>query len=127
VYFRAFKPRWPNHIFWGSQNDEAGYDGQNIAIDTDGNVWIAGITYSADLAAGGSYGGGDGDGFVARFTPSLNKRQFASYSGGPGRELAEGIAIVGGVAVMTTVRFSETEGVSVGPFFAQSVITFWRR
>lgn len=34
----------PTTYFGGSQKDEAGYDGQNIAIDIEGNVWIAGIT-----------------------------------------------------------------------------------
>ncbi len=46
----------PATYFGGSQKDEAGYDGQNIAINTDGSVWIAGMTYSTDLPAAGSYG-----------------------------------------------------------------------
>lgn len=117
----------PSTYFGGSQKDEAGYDGQNIAIDAHGNVWIAGITYSADLPAKGTYGGGDGDGFVAKFAPALNKVLFASYSGSPARELGEGIAIIPGGVVMTMVRFRDREGVAVGPFFAQSVVTVWRR
>jgi hypothetical protein len=115
----------PTTYFGGSQKDEAGYDRQNIAIGPDGDVWIAGITYSPDLPAEGAYGGGDGDAFIARFTPSLDKMQFASYWGSPRRELGEGVVIVGGFGVMTTVRFSESEGVSVGPLFAQSAITIW--
>ena len=113
--------------FGGSQKDEAGYDGQNIAIDERGGVWIAGMTYSADLPAEGAYGGGDGDGFIARFAPSLDRLEFASYAGSPAREVGEGIAIVPGGAVMTMVRFSETEGIAVGPFFARSLITWWGR
>jgi len=117
----------PTTYFGGSKKDEAGYDGQNIAIDARGDVWIAGITYSADLPAEGTYGGGDGDGFIAKFAPSLNKVHFASYSGSPARELGEGIAIIGGGAVMTMVRFSEKDGIAVGPLFAQAAITIWRR
>jgi hypothetical protein len=117
----------PATYFGGSQNDEAGYDGQNIAIDVDGTVWIAGITYSTDLPAEGSYGGGDGDAFIARFAPSLDKVLFASYVGGPGRELGEGIAVVPGGAAMTMVRFGQNDGIPVGPFTAQSVLSFWRR
>lgn len=113
--------------FGGSQKDEAGYDGQSIAIDLKGDVWLAGITYSADLPAEGKYGGGDGDGFIAEFAPSLDKVRFASYSGSPAREIGEGIAIIPGGAAMTMVRFSEKEGIAVGPFFAQSVITVWQR
>lgn len=116
----------PTTYFGGSQKDEAGYDGQNIALDVHGNVWIAGITYSTNLPAEGVYGGGDGDGFIAKFAPSLNRVLFASYSGSPARELGEGIAVIPGGAAMTMVRFGDKEGVSVGPFFAQSAITIWR-
>lgn len=117
----------PATYFGGSQKDEAGYDGQNIAVDSHGDVWIAGITYSADLPAEGKYGGGDGDGFIAKFAASLGKVRFASYSGSPARELGEGIAIIPGGAAMTMVRFRENEGIAVGPFFAQSVVTVWQR
>jgi hypothetical protein len=115
----------PATYFGGAGKDEAGYDGQNIAIDERGDVWIAGITYSTDLAAEGAYGGGDGDGFIARFSSGLDRLRFASYAGSPARELGEGIALIPGGAVMTMVRFGE--GVAVGPFLAQSVVTIWRR
>lgn len=117
----------PATYFGGSGKDEAGYDGQNIAIDGAGNVWIAGMTYSSDLPAAGSYGGGDGDAFLARFSPGLDKVLFASYCGSPAREVGEGIALIPGGAAMTMVRFRDKEGIPVGPFFAQSVISFWGR
>ena len=116
----------PATYFGGSGKDEAGYDGQNIAIDAHGDVWIAGITYSQDLKAESTYGGGDGDGFVAKFSPSLDKVLFASYSGSPARELGEGIAPIDGGAVMTMVRFSDKDGIAVGSLFAQAAITVWR-
>lgn len=115
----------PATYFGGSQKDEAGYDGQNIVIDGDW-VWIAGMTYSTDLRAEGVYGGGDGDAFIAKFAHSLSKVHFASYAGSPAREVGEGISIIPGGAAMTMVRFSDREGVPVGPFFAQSVISVWR-
>ena len=117
----------PATYFGGSEKDEAGYDGQNIAIGADGSIWIAGMTYSPDLPAEGSYGGGNGDGFIAKFAPGLNRLHLASYSGSPAREVGEGIALIPGGAAMTMVRFSEKDGVSVGPFFAQSVVSVWRR
>jgi hypothetical protein len=117
----------PATYFGGSQKDEAGYDGQNIAIDAHGDVWIAGITYSTDLPAEGTYGGGNGDGFIAKFANSLSKIHFAAYSGSPARELGEGITIIPGGAAMTMVRFGDKDGVAVGPFFAQSVISVWRQ
>lgn len=113
--------------FGGSKKDEAGYDGQNIAIDDLGNVWIAGMTYSPDLPAKGAYGGGDGDAFIAKFAPSLNRVLFASYSGSPARELGEGVAVIPGGAAMTMVRFGNQDGIPIGPFVAQSVITIWRQ
>lgn len=116
----------PATYFGGSGKDEAGYDGQNIAIDGDGSVWIAGMTYSKDLAAAGSYGGGDGDAFLARFAPGLDKVRFASYCGSAAREIGEGIAIMPGGAVMTMVRFGDRDGIAVGPLVAQSVVSVWR-
>ena len=113
--------------FGGSLKDEAGYDGQNIALDADGNIWIAGITYSTDLPAEGTYSGGDGDAFIAKFTPSLNNAIFASYFGSPSRELGEGVAVIPGGAVMTMVRFGDKDGIAVGPFRAHSAITIWRQ
>lgn len=59
--------------------------------------------------------------------PALNKLRFASYSGSLAREVGEDISIILGGAVMTMVYFRDKEGVAVGPSFAQSVITVWRR
>ena len=78
----------PATYFGGSERDEAGYDGQNIAIDTDGSVWIAGMTYSSDVPAEGAYGGG---GLIAKFTPARNKVPFASYNRRPARQIGKGI------------------------------------
>lgn len=117
----------PATYFGGSQKDEAGYDGQNIAIDPAGNVWIAGMTYSNDLPAAGAYAGGDGDAFLARFTPSLRRVVSASYAGSPARELGEGIALIPGGAAMTMVRFGDPDGIPVGPFLAHSILAIWRR
>ncbi len=61
------------------------------------------MTYSTDLRA-------------AKFAPALNKVRFASYSGSPAREIGEGIAIIPGGGAMTMVRFSDMEGIPVGPF-----------
>ena len=88
---------------------------------------IAAMTCSTDLTAEGTYGWGNGDGFIANSAPALNKVHFQSYSGSPLGEIGEGIAIIPGGAVMTMARFSQKDGVSVGPFFAQSVISVWRR
>jgi hypothetical protein len=35
--------------FGGASDDESGYDGGNVKVDRDGNVWFVGTTYSDDL------------------------------------------------------------------------------
>jgi hypothetical protein len=83
--------------FGGPGDDESGYDGSNIPVDGRGNFWIAGITVSADLPTRNPsqprFGGGNGDGFVASFSPDLERLCFSTYHGGPERDLLEGLAI----------------------------------
>jgi hypothetical protein len=98
--------------FGGSADDESGYDGGNIALDGRGNVWVAGITYSNNLPVRNAqqprFGGGNGDGFVAAFTPDLKKLCFSTYHGDAERNLLEGLAISpSGLVAVTGVSFSE--------------------
>lgn len=104
--------------FGGTSDDESGYDGANIKIDDDGNVWLVGTTYSDDLPIrNGSqprYGGGNGDGFVAAFDPGLKRLCFATYFGDKERNLLEGIAVSRtGEVVATGVSFANTPAPSV--------------
>jgi hypothetical protein len=39
------------------------------------------------------YGGGNGDGFLAAFSPDLQKFCYSTYFGGTDRELLQGLAI----------------------------------
>ena len=98
--------------FGGSNDDESGYDGGDIKVDRRGNIWIAGITLSTDLptrnAPQPQFGGGNGDGFVAAFTPDLRNLCFSSYHGGRDRNLLEGLAIsASGMVAATGVSFAE--------------------
>ena len=43
------------------------------------------------------------------------------------KDTHEIVYVIGGGAAMTAVRISDNEGTAVGPIFAQSVITVWRR
>jgi hypothetical protein len=77
--------------------------GGSIAIDSTGNLWITGMTWSTDLPTPGgfqtSYSGpaydpeveDDGDSFVARFAPS-GDLAWASYLGGSGPDEGYSIA-----------------------------------
>src|SRR5947208_15293465 len=98
--------------FGGSNDDESGYDGGDVNVDRRGNIWIAGITLSTDLptrnAPQPQFGGGNGDGFVAAFTPDLRNLCFSSYHGGQDRNLLEGLAIsASGMVAATGVSFAE--------------------
>lgn len=96
----------------GSKDDESAYEGGDIKVDRNGNVWVAGITYSEDLptrnASQAQFGGGNGDGFVVVFDPNLKRLCFGSYFGDSGRNLLEGLAISpSGLVALTGVSFSE--------------------
>jgi hypothetical protein len=75
----------------GSSEDFAGFNGESLKLDSRGNLWIAGLTRSTDLPAQGQFAGAD-DGFIASFTPG-GRLRFASYFGGSGFEMLEGLAI----------------------------------
>lgn len=87
------------HLVWatyygGTAADESGYDGGDVKVDTQGTIWLAGQTHSADLpVTRGRYAGGDGDGFVAAFSADGSRLLFSSYFGGPGRDLLEGLDV----------------------------------
>lgn len=99
--------------FGGSGNDESGYDGGNVKLDRRGNLWVVGITVSADLPAQNAhqpeFGGGNGNGFIARFTPDLRNLCFSSYHGGQRRTLLEGLAIsASGTVAAVGVSFANS-------------------
>ena len=104
--------------FGGASDDESGYDGGNVKVDRDGNVWFVGTTYSDDLptpkGSQSRYGGGNGDGFIAAFDPRLNRLCFASYFGDKERNLLEGIAVSHtGLVAATGVSFADTPAPSL--------------
>jgi len=70
--------------------------GQAIAVDPAGNVYVAGTTNGSDFpATAGAWrttSGGEQDGFAAKLDPFGNL-VYASYIGGPGNDVATGIAI----------------------------------
>lgn len=87
--------RWGTYL-GGSQDDEA----TCVAVDSEGNVYVAGKTY---IDGGGSWvqGGGVGtvtvhhgsmDGFVAKFAPD-GAHVWSTYVGGGGWDTIEAIAI----------------------------------
>ncbi|MFN0170670.1 MAG: hypothetical protein ACKV22_29975 [Bryobacteraceae bacterium] len=97
--------------FGGSADDESGYDGGDIGVDPSGNIWLAGITMSPNLPLRNpiqsTFGGGAGDGFLAAFSPRLDRLCFATYLGGTDRDLLEGLKVSGeGVVTVTGLSLS---------------------
>ena len=77
----------------GSDGDE----GHNIAVDTLGNAYIIGRTFSADFPSQNplqpDYGGGYSDVFVAKLNASGSGLVYSTYLGGSGKDLGESIAV----------------------------------
>jgi len=79
-------------LFGGSVNDYA----SGIAVDSSGNVYIAGIATSPDLPTANAIQpqpGGLVDIFVAKIDPSGNRLLYSTYLGGIGIEGASSIAV----------------------------------
>jgi len=78
----------------GSDSDE----GRAIALDTNGNVFVTGLTYSSDATfpvVGGPdlIYNGSGDAFVARVKASFAGLDYCGYIGGSGLDSGYGIAV----------------------------------
>jgi hypothetical protein len=92
--------------YGGAGLDNAGYDGQNLAVSRRGSIYVVGLTNSRDLVVPGAYhsnyGGGEQDGFLVAFSPK-GKLCYASYAGGTARYLLEGIAFADSEKVVYAV------------------------
>jgi hypothetical protein len=79
--------------YFGGSGSESS---SGIALDSSGNVFVAGSTNSMDLPlqapVEASYSGG-GDAFVAAFNNQLSSLYFSTYYGGAANEIGAGIAV----------------------------------
>ncbi|MHB1034950.1 MAG: DUF7948 domain-containing protein [Pirellulales bacterium] len=96
------------HI-WSTYLCESGA-AYSIALDNSQNALVTGITYSAGWTSGGfdtSYNGGNGDGFVAKLSPS-GVHLWSTYLGGSGPDVARSIVVdhVGNALVTGTTDSS---------------------
>jgi hypothetical protein len=81
-----------SNILDGSDNDK----GLDIAVDSSGNAYMTGDTYSDDFPTKNpfqdSYGGKNNDAFVTKFT-STGTLSYSTYLGGTSRDSGRGIAV----------------------------------
>jgi len=72
--------------------------GQAIAVDTAGNIYVAGTTSSTNFPVTASalqptFAGGNLDGFLTQYSPGGVKVNYSSFLGGSGLDLINGIAV----------------------------------
>ncbi len=92
----------------GSGNDGAG----SIALDTSGNVYVAGGTGSADFPTVGAVDttlGGTSDLFVSRFNASASTLGFSTFIGGSGSEGSAKARVSAGGAIYVAGRSTSTD------------------
>ncbi len=80
--------------FLGGSGDEYGYA---LAVDSSGSAYVTGETYSTDFpvddAYQNSFGGGNYDAFVTKFSASGSSLVYSTYLGGSDNEAGEGIQV----------------------------------
>lgn len=94
---------------------------QDIAVDSDGNAYVAGRTVSSDFpTTPGAFQttfGGSSDAFVTKLNASGSALVYSTYLGGPGTAKATGIAIdSAGSAYITGFASRKFPGTSPGTF-----------
>jgi hypothetical protein len=79
--------------FLGGSGDD---DGAGIAVDSAGNAYISGATFSTDFptvnAIQPAFGGGSDDGFAAKINPDGSALVYSTYLGGSNDDSATAIA-----------------------------------
>ncbi|MDA2935176.1 SBBP repeat-containing protein, partial [Acidobacteria bacterium AH-259-D05] len=81
--------------FLGGSGDDGG---RSIAVDADGNTYVAGTTCSTNFPTAKALqqaSGGPCDAFVAKLNPSGSELLYSTYLGGSLAERADGIAVDG--------------------------------
>lgn len=86
-------------IVAGGSGGSTAEEAKAIAVDSQGCVYLAGVTYSTNFpvtpgAIQASPGGGEqADIFVTKIDPAAGNLVYSTYLGGPGTEAADGIAV----------------------------------
>jgi len=102
--------KWATYYGGTSQNE-----GFCNAVDSKGNVMLAGLTNSTGMATAGtyqtSYAGGSADAFLVQFD-STGSRNWATYFGGTGYEYATGLAVDANDNIYMSGFTNSTKGIA---------------
>jgi hypothetical protein len=110
--YDAGKPLYIDPLIYSTYLGGSGYDATaGIAIDSAGNVYVAGVTSSTDfpLTAGAfqTTNGGGGDAFVTKINPAGSALVYSTYLGGSGEEQEAALAVdSAGNAYITGATYS---------------------
>jgi hypothetical protein len=100
----------------GSGND----NGNSIAVDSAGNVYITGSTNSTNFPTVNplqpTNAGGSNDAFVAKINPSGSALVYSTYLGGSGNDQGTGIAVDGAGNAYVTGYTTSTNFPTMNPF-----------
>lgn len=125
AFLAAFDPARPglSAFVYGSYLGGSGSDeGRALALDSEGKIWVTGVTFSRDLpvterAAQRVFGGGT-DAFLMRVDPGLRGRDallYSTYIGGTGFEFVYDVkvdgarrAVVGGYSMQGQLPVTAT-------------------
>ncbi|MBE3099898.1 MAG: SBBP repeat-containing protein [Planctomycetes bacterium] len=98
----------------------SGYDyGYGVAVDSGGNAYVTGCTYSAGLATAGAYDtayDASADAFVAKFNPAGSTLVYLTYLGGSGGDYGRGIAVDSGGNAYVTGETSSSGLATAGAY-----------
>ncbi|MFN3763810.1 MAG: SBBP repeat-containing protein, partial [Anaerolineae bacterium] len=106
AFVLKFDP-WTNRMLYSTFLGGVYYDeGWGIAVDQEGNAYVAGRTNSPNFPLSrprqSSFGGGDYDAFVAKIGPQGDTLLFSTFIGGPGIDEAWGLAMDDGGHIYIT-------------------------
>ena len=104
--------------YLGGSGAEGAFPGVNLVLDEDGDVWVSGVTKSADFPrTPGSYDstyGGGGDIFITELSPDLGSVLTSTYLGGSGADERPHLVIQDGdvyiVGITGSADFPTTPG-----------------
>jgi len=125
AFVTKFNPAGSALVYSTLLGGSSGSSGSSIAVDSNGNAYVAGTTASVDFpTTAGAFqlvSGGGNDGFVTKLDPTGSSLVFSTYLGGSSNDQGNGIAVdTAGNAYVTGQTQSSNFPTSVGAFQSAS-------